>query len=96
MFCIAARWTALDGQEERVAELATAMLAPSRAEPGCHQYDLHRDPNDARILFLYEQYDDEAAFEAHCASDHFRSIVEAQVFPLLAERRLERYLRAAT
>lgn len=91
MYCIAARWTTLDGREDEVVALATSMLEPSRAEPGCHQYDLHRDPTDARVLFLYEQYDDEAAFDAHCASDHFRSIVEAQIFPLLADRRLECY-----
>jgi len=91
MYCIAARWITLDGEEERVLDLATSMLAPSRSEPGCHRYDLHRDPDDPRVLFLYEQYDDETAFDAHCASEHFRTIVEAQVFPLLHERRLERY-----
>lgn len=91
MYCIAARWTTLEGEEDRVAALAASMLEPSRAEAGCHQYDLHRDPDDPRVLFLYEQYDDEAAFDAHCASAHFRSIVEAQIFPLLGDRRLERY-----
>lgn len=91
MYCIAARWTTLDGEGDRVAALAASMLEPSRAEAGCHQYDLHRDPDDPCVLFLYEQYDDAAAFDAHCASEHFRSIVEAQIFPLLSDRRLEQY-----
>ena len=40
---------------------------------------------------LYEQYDDEAAFQAHCDSPHFTSTVTARIFPLLTDRRLEIY-----
>jgi (4S)-4-hydroxy-5-phosphonooxypentane-2,3-dione isomerase len=40
-------------------------------EPGCHQFDVCRDPDDAALFFLYELYDDEAAIQAHLASPHF-------------------------
>ena len=45
--------------------------AGSMKEPGCRQFDvlfLHSDPYH---VFLYEVYDDEAAFKAHRASAHF-------------------------
>lgn len=90
-FCIAVRWTMMTGEEERVISLAQSMLAPSNAEPGCQAYILHRDPADPSTLFLYEQYDDEAAFQAHCVSPHFKATVEAEVFPRLSDRRLEIY-----
>jgi quinol monooxygenase YgiN len=67
-YCIAVRWTINPGEEQRVRELADSMLAPSNAEPGCQAYILHTDPADPSALFLYEQYDDEAAFQAHCDS----------------------------
>ncbi|MBL8350702.1 MAG: antibiotic biosynthesis monooxygenase [Burkholderiaceae bacterium] len=40
-------------------------------EPGCRQFDVCRDPQDAQRFFLYELYDDEAAIQAHLQSAHF-------------------------
>lgn len=40
-------------------------------EPGCRQFDVCRDPQDASVFFLYELYDDEAAIQAHLQSPHF-------------------------
>jgi quinol monooxygenase YgiN len=40
-------------------------------EPGCRQFDVCRDPNDAALFFLYELYDDDAAIQAHLQSPHF-------------------------
>jgi len=90
-YCIAVRWTVTPGHEDEVLALAQSMVGPSNAEPGCQTYILHHDPADPSALFLYEQYDDEAAFDAHCVSPHFLSTVEAQIFPLLADVRLEFY-----
>lgn len=90
-YCIAVRWTIATGEEATVMTLAQSMLEPSNAEPGCHAYILHRDPTDRSTLFLYEQYADQAAFQAHCESPHFVSIVAEKIFPLLTDRRLEIY-----
>ncbi len=52
-----------------------AIRANARAslerEPGCRQFDVCRDPDDAALFFLYELYDDEAAIQAHLRSPHF-------------------------
>jgi len=40
-------------------------------EPGCRQFDVCRDPDDAALFFLYELYDNEAAMQAHLQSPHF-------------------------
>ena len=90
-YCIAVRWTINPGEEQHVRELAESMLEPSNAEPGCQAYILHTDPADPSQLFLYEQYDDEAAFDAHCESPHFLATVAAQIAPRLSDRRLEIY-----
>lgn len=38
-------------------------------EPGCRQFDVCTDSDGA--VFLYEAYDDPAAFAAHLAAPHF-------------------------
>ena len=41
-------------------------------EAGCLQFDVAHDPETPNEVFLYEVYDDRAAFEAHLASAHFQ------------------------
>lgn len=59
----------------RVGEFEAAIVANAReslrTEPGCRQFDVCRDRNDPNLFFLYELYDDEAAFAAHLQAPHF-------------------------
>ena len=57
-----------------VRENARASL---RTEAGCVQFDVCTDPATPGDVFLYELYDDAAAFDAHLASDHFKAFDEA-------------------
>jgi len=41
-------------------------------EPACLRFDICRNPDDPDTTFLYEIYEDEAAFQVHLASDHFK------------------------
>ena len=80
-----------------VTEFMTAMVENSRAsrerEPGCRQFDVCVDPNDPHVIFLYELYDDRAAFDAHLASPHFKAF-DARVSPLVERRSVRSYVRA--
>jgi quinol monooxygenase YgiN len=38
------------------------------------------------VFLVYEEYDDEAALEAHSASEHFRRYVLEEGIPLLESR----------
>ncbi|WP_299152100.1 putative quinol monooxygenase [uncultured Tateyamaria sp.] len=42
-----------------------------RDEPGCRQFDVCTDPALPDTVFLYELYDDLAAFEAHQGMPHY-------------------------
>ena len=84
---LAVTWVARDGESDAVAELLRQLLPLSRAEPGCLQYDAHRDPEDPKTFFLFERYADQEAFDAHSASDHFREFVLEQASPLLSSPR---------
>lgn len=55
---------------EMVTQALTAMLAPTRAEAGCQQYDLHVDQADPNRLVMIERWTDDAALDAHIATPH--------------------------
>jgi quinol monooxygenase YgiN len=71
-FVVAATWRAKEGEEAEVRRILRTVAPQNRAEPGCRMFVVHESSDDPRTFFLYEQYDDEAAFEAHAASDHVR------------------------
>ncbi len=41
----------------------------------------HRDPENPNAFFLYEQYEDEAAYQAHAESEHFKTYAAGEMFP---------------
>jgi (4S)-4-hydroxy-5-phosphonooxypentane-2,3-dione isomerase len=63
----------------------TANAKAARTEPGCRQFDVLVDPKDKTRVMLYEIYNDEAAFEAHQQTPHFKRYL-AEAVPLLASR----------
>ena len=60
---------------EHAAAFREAINLNARAsvadEPGCSQFDVCVDPHDGTQIFLYEIYDDLAAFEAHLLTPHY-------------------------
>ena len=46
-------------------------------EAGCQQFDVCQDQQNPNTIFLYEIYDDEAAFEAHKAARHYHAFNHA-------------------
>lgn len=89
-YVVSAHWRAKDGAEQRLAEVIAEMTPPSRSEPGCRFYQAHVSAEDPRQFYLYEQYADEAAYEAHMDSEHFTRLVKQEAIPeLLEERRRE-------
>lgn len=86
MYVVTARWVAKPGEEERIVEILATLTPLTRAEPGCRMYLAHRSLDDPRTFFLYEQYDDEAAFAAHAESDHVRRHVVGDAVPRLEVR----------
>jgi quinol monooxygenase YgiN len=72
-----------------VEAFRAAMLKNARAsladEPGCRQFDVSVVADDPAHIFLYELYDDRAAYEAHRQTPHFREF-DAVSAPLLASK----------
>ena len=79
-YCIAVKWTVKEGELEAVLAALGPLVKESRAEPGCLLYEAHRSPDDPNVLFLYEQYADEAAYQAHAESEHFKRYAAGDIF----------------
>ena len=71
MVVLAVTWMAKAGHEAEVAALFAKLTEASRKEPGCTMYQVHRHKTEARRFFIYEQYNDDAALEAHRTALHF-------------------------
>lgn len=83
------------GQAEAFLPMMRANARASLArEPGCRAFDLCTDPDRPEAVFLYELYDDAAAFAAHMATDHFREF-DAATAGMIAEKRVEQWPRVA-
>lgn len=59
-------------------------------EPGCRRFDVCRDPARPEYVFLYELYDDRAAFDAHLAAGHFKAF-DAAVKTMVASKAVHAY-----
>ncbi|MBA2475459.1 MAG: antibiotic biosynthesis monooxygenase [Actinobacteria bacterium] len=85
-YVVTAKWTAKEGEEGAVLEAMSRLAEPSRAEPGCSLYRPNRDPENPRVFFIYEEYADASAYEAHGASEHFRRHGLEDAIPRLEAR----------
>jgi quinol monooxygenase YgiN len=91
MICVAVTYVIKPGHEQEAIALFGKLTAATRAEPGCRMYRVHRSQSDPRRCFLYEQYDDQAALDAHRAAPHFAQYATGGLFPLLESRTPELY-----
>jgi quinol monooxygenase YgiN len=89
-YCLAVKWTIKEGELDAVLAALRPLVESSRREPGCLIYQAHRDPENENVLFVYEQYEDEAAYQAHADSEHFKTHAVGDIF-----RRREAADRAA-
>jgi (4S)-4-hydroxy-5-phosphonooxypentane-2,3-dione isomerase len=85
MVVLSVIWMAKAGHEAEVAQLLSKLTEHSRKELGCSMYQVHRHKTDPRRFFIYEQYKDDAALEAHRASAHFLQHAKKEL-PRIADR----------
>jgi quinol monooxygenase YgiN len=85
MVVLAVTWMAKAGHEAEVTALFQKLTEQSRQEPGCTMYQVHRHKTESRRFFIYEQYKDDAALEAHRNASHFLQFARKDL-PKIADR----------
>ena len=97
MYTIIGTLTARPETREELASLLMALVAPTRAEAGCINYDFHVDAADPCVFVFYENWTDRAALDAHLAMPHLQPLgsqldrllacpVEIRPLTMLSER----------
>ncbi len=81
---VIARLVARAGKEEALRSLLMELIAPTRKESGCITYELLQNKENSREFTFVEEWRDDAALEAHFATDDIQNALGK--FPdLLAE-----------
>ena len=72
---VIAAFQALPGKEEELRIVLNGLIAPTRQEKGCLNYDLHRSTDDSSKFLFHENWTDKAALDAHLQSPHIKALL---------------------
>ncbi len=67
---VVVRLKAKAGMEARVRQELLNLLAPTRAEQGCINFDMHEAPNDPALFLFHENWASEEALKRHFETPH--------------------------
>jgi len=84
-FVVAITIEAKPGEEDAVGAILQGLVAPTTAEPGVKLFLAYRSPSNPASFFLYELYVDEAAWQHHQETAHFKAAI-AELLPRAARR----------
>jgi len=84
-FVVAINIVAKEGEADAVADILERLIEPTMAEAGVKFFMPYRSPTDQNAFFIYELYNDQAGWDAHNESAHFRSAVE-ELLPKVERR----------
>ncbi|WP_428394510.1 putative quinol monooxygenase [Lichenicoccus sp.] len=73
--------TVRPGTEAEMEEAARACVGPTRQEPGCLSYVLHRDLDNPRRFAFVETWRDAEALDGHFKQPHLEALM-AKVQPI--------------
>jgi len=65
-----AEFTAKPGTESEVGQLISGLAEQVRQEPGNTEFTVYRERDNPRKFFVFEQYLDEASFDAHINAEY--------------------------
>jgi quinol monooxygenase YgiN len=85
MISVVVKLTAKEGTRDEIVRGFGPMMDHVETEEGTLTYILMEDASDENVLRLYEQYADQASFDAHGTSDQMKAL-GAAIGPHLAGR----------
>jgi quinol monooxygenase YgiN len=71
---VVATFQARPGKETVLRAALTGLLAPTRKETGCINYDLHQSPDDPGKFMFHENWISRETLHAHSKSAHLAAL----------------------
>jgi quinol monooxygenase YgiN len=72
---VVATFQARPGKEMDLRAALIGLIAPTRKESGCLNYDLHQSPEDSAKFLFHENWTSKAALDAHLQSPHIKALI---------------------
>jgi quinol monooxygenase YgiN len=69
---VVARMVAKPERVDEVRSILTGLVAPTRSERGCVTYELLQNRSDPTDFTFVEEWEGDAALEAHLSTEHVR------------------------
>jgi quinol monooxygenase YgiN len=67
---VVARFKAKSGKEAEIRNLLLSLVAPSRKDAGCLNYDLHQAVDDPAMFLFHENWKSKALLDQHLQTAH--------------------------
>jgi len=72
---VVATFQARPGKEAELRQALIGLVAPTRQEAGCINYDLHVLPEDPAKFLFHETWTSKAQLDAHLQSAHIQALL---------------------
>jgi len=72
---VVATFQAKPGKEAELQQALTGLVAPTRQETGCLNYDLHVLPESPGKFLFHENWTSKAHLDAHLQSAHIKALL---------------------
>jgi len=72
---VIARCIAKPEMENQVRDLVMGLVAPTRAEAGCINYDLHQSADNPAVFMLYENWVSRQDLDAHLKMPYLKDFL---------------------
>lgn len=72
---VVATFQAKPGQETELQKALISLVAPTRQELGCINYDLHVSPEDPGKFLFHENWTSKAALDLHLQAPHIQVLL---------------------
>jgi quinol monooxygenase YgiN len=95
LLIVVAEMTAQSGKEDELRRKLTGFVAPTRAENGCVQYDLHEAESQPGHFLFFERWTSMQALEEHLASPHIASVLPGLGSILAQPARISKFRQIA-
>jgi len=72
---VVATFQARPGKETELKNALIGLVAPTRKEAGCINYDLHASPEEPAKFLFHENWTSKAHLDAHLANTHIQALL---------------------
>ena len=95
-YALGATWTAIPGHEEEIRRILAELTPRTRAESGNRFYLASQAAENESVFYLFEVYEDEAAYLDHQETAHFTRLVKNDAIPRHLASRERSFYRPLT